>query len=243
MVPQGSIRPTQSSNRLLSALPEVDYGRLESDLTLIDLVTNDVIHEAGAPVMQVFFPFSGMISLVASTDGNASLEAGTVGREGMAGLSLAARNGEWPCEAMVQISGRAARLPGASLRREIELNGALARLMECYTQSVLVQCMQSMTCLHFHNIEQRLCRWLLATQDQIDAERLPLTQEFLAMMLGVRRASVTMAATALQRDGVIRYRRGLVTIVDRPALETRACGCYTIMRRHIERVTDAPVEH
>lgn len=234
-------------NELLRALPAEELGRLRPHLVPITLVTSQVLHEAEAPIDEMFFLESGLAFLAADT-GSGLVEVGTTGRDGFVGLPvLLSPEPVSVHRAFVQIPGRAYRLRAAVLR---EMSGALPVLHDrClrYVQVMLMQNSQIAACNARHELPGRLARWLLMSRDRIDGDDLPVTQEFLSAMLGVRRAGISVVANALQSQGLIRQSRGRITLLDRAGLEEKACSCYRIIERNrarivgkSPRVADAP---
>ena len=216
----------KAENHLIEMLPRADRQRLLSCSETVDLVLGEVLCERGAPIEHVYFPVQGFISLLTQVDHHASLEVGLVGREGMFGAELALGMLQSPLRALVQGSGSAWRVDSVAFRRELAHSTALREVLQRYLRVVLVQMMSSAACLRFHLIQQRLARWLLMSADRAHAAQFHVTHEFLASMLGVRRVGITVAASTLQRDGLITYRRGEVTLLNRKGLEAVACSCY-----------------
>jgi CRP-like cAMP-binding protein len=215
-----------SENQLIAGLPRADRKRLLAICEPAHLVLSEVLCEAGQPTRHVYFPTGGFISLVALVEGHDGVEVGMVGREGMVGTQLALGVGTSPLRALVQGSGAALRIGAKAFRAELERSVALRRQLNRYVYVLMTQLATSAGCLRFHLIGPRLARWLLMTQDRADADTFHVTQEFLAYMLGVRRVGVTAAAASLQRAGLIEYKRGELTVIDRPGLERAACACY-----------------
>jgi CRP-like cAMP-binding protein len=225
-----------TGNRILDVLPAEDFARLAPHLKKIDLDRGRVFHESGAAIEHAYFPTSGMVSLVNQMSSGMSVEIGLVGREGMAGLSVVLGAERSRHMAMQQIPGGAIRLPTELLRAEFKRGGALQELLLGYTQALLMQLGIVASCNRLHHMEERLARWLLMSADRTGSDELPLTHEFIAMMLGVRRAGVTEIALSLQNDRLIDYTRGHITIVDREGLEDLACECYRIIKTEFERL-------
>jgi CRP-like cAMP-binding protein len=213
-------------NQLIEKLPRKDRVSLLAVCEPVDLVLGDVLYEPGKATRYVYFPTGGFISLVAALDGQPCLEVGMVGREGMVGAQLVLGVMPAPLHALVQGAGAARRIGFRAFRRELTRSAALSRSMDRYVHVLMMQLASSAACLRFHLIGPRLARWLLMTQDRAHADRFRVTQEFLAYMLGVRRVGITSAAVALQRSGLIAYRRGEVTVLDRKGLQAAACSCY-----------------
>jgi CRP-like cAMP-binding protein len=220
-----------SENHLIERLPRTDRVRLLALCEPVHLALSAVLYEPGQPTRHVYFPTGGFASLVALADGHDGVEVGMVGREGMVGTQLALGVPTSPLRALVQGSGAALRIGAKPFRLELERSVALRRQLNRYLYILMAQLATSAACLRFHLLGPRLARWLLMTQDRADADTFRVTQEFLAYMLGVRRVGVTAAATALQRSGLIEYKRGELTVVDRPGLERAACSCYEADRR------------
>jgi CRP-like cAMP-binding protein len=215
-----------AANRLLTALPRKDRERLMAACEPVDLMFGEILAEPGDPIGHVFFPTESVIALTTPVDGVTHLEVGLVGDEGMLGLSLALGVDIWPLQALVQGAGAALRIEAATFRRELEQSPALQQELKHYLYVVMRQLAQGAACTRFHVVEARLARWLLMTQDRAHSAGFHVTHEFLAYLLGVRRVGVTKAATSLQKRKLIAYRRGDITILDRPGLEAAACGCY-----------------
>lgn len=223
------------TNRLLSALPKDEYQRLLPRLEPFSLVFGEVIYEFGDLIRNVYFPTSGIISLLATVEDRATLEVGIVGREGMVGLPAFMGVKTSGNRAVVQGTGAAMRMRVAAFRSECENGGSLPRLLRRYTHSRLTQMAQGAACNRFHPIDARLARWLLMTRDRMGTDQFQLTQEFLSNMLGVRREGVNKAAGALQDQNLISYRRGNLLILDRAGLKGIACHCYGIIKAEYDR--------
>jgi CRP-like cAMP-binding protein len=220
-----------AQNHLLELLPAADRLHILARCESVQLVMGDVLCEADAPLLQAYFPVDGFISLLTRIEDHPSLEVGMVGREGMFGASLALGVAASPLQALVQGAGQAWRIPATGLQREMARSAALRQTMQHYLYVVMAQTASSAACLRFHMIGPRLARWLLMSADRAHASRFRVTHEFLACMLGVRRVGVTEAAGALQRQGLIAYHRGQVTVLDRAGLEAAACPCFA--RQHL----------
>ena len=222
------------TNRLLAALPRNEYRRLLPDLEPFPLVFGDVIYEPGDLIRHVYFPASGIISLLAVVEDRATLEVGIVGREGMVGLPVfmgvkTSRN-----RAVVRGAGAAMRMKATVYRKECNNGGSLPRLLRRYTHSLLTQVTQGAACNRFHPIDARLARWVLMTRDRMGADEIQLTQEFLSNLLGVRREGVNKTAGTLQKQRLISYRRGTLTTLNRAGLEAVACQCYGIIKEEYD---------
>jgi CRP-like cAMP-binding protein len=215
-------------NRLLAALPPGEIGRLRPHLELFDLTKGEVIYNVGDTICYVYFPERGMVSMLSTTSGGDTIGVGVVGFEGMIGIALALNARQIPFRAVVQIPGQAWRIRAEILRKEFGHCGATHDLMLLYTNAVLTQVTQSVVCNHFHTSQQRLCRWLLVSLDHSEEDTLPLTQEYIAMLLGIQRSRVAMITSGLQRRGLISYRWGRLKILDRAGLEAASCECYRV---------------
>jgi CRP-like cAMP-binding protein len=226
-------------NRLLAALSPSDLRRFESDLEKVSLAMKEVIYEPNEIIEYVYFPTSGMISLLITMDDGRAVEIGTIGNEGMAGTPVFLGSERSPTKAISQAPGNALRMPVAAFKRLVEELPAVELLIRRYAQAMINQIAQSAACNHLHSIEERMCRWLLMSHDRVGADEFPLSQEFLSQMLGVRRPSVTIAAGILQQAGLISYRRGHMTIQDREGLEAGACECYRIVKKEFDRLLGA----
>ncbi len=221
-----------AQNRLIAALPPVRRASLLALCEPVELKLSERLCEAGEATRYVYFPVDAFISLLAQIDEHPSLEMGMVGREGMLGLQLILGVNRAPLGALVQGEGRAWRLGAAAFRTELLRSLPLRLLLQRYLYVRLAQLASAAGCLRFHQIGPRLARWLLMSQDRAGHAQLAVTQEFLAFMLGVRRVGVTQAAGAMQRSGLIRYHRGLLTVLDRAGLEAAACSCYARDQSH-----------
>lgn len=213
-------------NNLIARLPSSDRGNLLAHCETVDLALATILCEPSALIQYVYFPTGGIISLVALVDGHSQLEVDMIGNEGMLGSHLALGVVVAPLQALVQRVGSAWRLDVADFLVELGASRALQQCMQRYIYVRLAQLASSATCQRFHLVGPRLARWLLMSQDRANTDQFAATQAFLAHMLGVRRVSITVAATILQRQGLIAYRRGIIHILDRPRLEAAACSCY-----------------
>ncbi|MEB3356975.1 MAG: Crp/Fnr family transcriptional regulator [Synechococcales bacterium] len=235
-----SISPLQNQsplvNRILAALPEAEYRELASHLELVELPRGRVLYEPGDRIQTVYFPNSAMVSLVARLETGGSVEIGVVGREGMVGLPVVWGGQYASSQAIVQIPGAGYRLPDTVLKNTFDRGGTLQRLLLLYTQALFAYVSQTAACNRQHRLEERLARWLLIVHDITDSDCLPLTQEFLAEMLGTGRSTVTTAAGILQQSGGIRYSRGKIVIADRSQLERTVCECYGRIKAEFARL-------
>ena len=220
----------QAENHLIDMLTRTDRLRLNALCEPVNLVLGEVLCDVGDTMRHVYFPVQGFISLLTQVDHHASLEVGMVGREGMFGAELALGMLQSPLRALVQGPGAAWRVGSVAFRRELVRSRSLRESVQRYLRVVLVQMASSAACLRFHLIQPRLARWLLMSADRAHDAQFHVTHEFLAGMLGVRRVGITVAASALQRAGLISYRRGEVTVLDRNGLKAAACSCYASER-------------
>jgi CRP-like cAMP-binding protein len=224
-------------NRLLHTITSMGYANFDGRLERVDVGVPDMLARQGASFTHAWFPETCVISLVNKMADGSTVEVGTIGNEGFAGLPAYLEADASESDTFCQIPGTALRLPIGELIAAAAASVPLRRLLGRYTQSYLTQVSQSAACNRIHDIEQRCARWLLMTHDRVDgATEFALRQEFLAFMLGVRRAGVTAAAGNLQEQGLIRYRRGKIRIVDRAGLERASCECYGIVRRQFDRL-------
>jgi CRP-like cAMP-binding protein len=223
---------TRTGNRLLDALTPKSRGRLQPHLEPVTLKRKMRLEELD----HVHFPLAGLISVVATMEGGDSIEVGMVGREGMYGIA-AILTDDTPTElGVVQLPGRSLRMRTRLLRQEMQADGALQTLLLRYAEATMSAIAQSAACNRLHLLEQRCARWLLACHDRAEADTFPMTHEFLALMLGVRRPGVSVAAHALQESGVITYNHGTLTVEDRQGLEATACECYRVVQNKFDRV-------
>jgi len=222
----GRVAIAKAQNHLIECLPHKDRVRLLALGEPVALVLGEVLCEPGDATRHIYFPTEGFISLVVAIDGKPALEVGMVGREGLLGAQLALGVNTVPLHALVQGAGSALRIGSAAFRRQLTLSAALQRALDRYLYVLMAQLADSAACVRFHAIGPRLARWLLMSHDRADADQFHVTHEFLAYMLGVRRVGITAAAGHLQRAGLVTYRRGEMTVLDRNGLEAAACGCY-----------------
>jgi CRP-like cAMP-binding protein len=226
-------------NHLLAALPGLDFERLQSHLKLVPLQLGEALYEPDAGMRYLYFPTNSIVSLLYVMADGASAEIAVVGNEGVIGVSLFMGGETTPSRAVVQSAGHAYQLPGQVLKGEFIRGGAMQHLLLRYTQSLITQMAQTAVCNRHHSLDQQLCRWLLLSLDRLQTNELVMTQELIANMLGVRREGVTEAAGSLQAAGLIEYRRGRITVLDRPGLEARTCECYAVVKRECDRLLPA----
>ena len=228
--------PPQSRNHLLAVIPASEFQELRAYLTTVDLLAKDRLAEPNRPIEKVYFPLDAVLSMAAIDRDGEAVEVGSVGCEGMTGLAVLLGAEQSTSRVVVQVGGQAERMDAEVLQREARRNDHFRGLLYLYAQAFMTQIAQSTACSRLHAAEQRLARWLLICGDRVGRDEIPITQETMSMMLGVRRATVTEAASRLQRERLIRYRRGVVSIVNRPGLEAATCECYQIVREEFDRL-------
>lgn len=226
--------PTQ--NRLLASLPRQELELLSPHMEQVWLSHGQMIILPEEPIEFVYFPLNCLLSLVAVMEDGATVESGSVGREGMVGLPIILDAATTPMQTLAQIPGQALRIKAEIIKQAFDRGGVLQKILYRYIHTVIVVSSQTAACNRLHRLEARLCRWLLMSSDGIGSEKLYLTQEFLATMLGVRRSGVSEAASQLQSKGLINYQRGQIEIVNRKSLETSACECYAAVKAEYERL-------
>jgi CRP-like cAMP-binding protein len=227
-------------NQILAALSAAEYQRLVPYLERVDVSLQQVLYEAGKPITHVYFLDQGITSLVSIQEDGSTVEAAMVGKDGMVGLPVIL-GGNWTTTtAFIQIAGGGMRMKTEDLIAEFKRGGELQSLLLRYTQALLTQVTQTAACNSLHTIEERLARWLLVVADRVQSNTFPLTQELIAKMLGCRRAGVTVAAGTLSRSGMISYKRGNITILNRENLEQASCGCYSIVKNEYARLLGTP---
>lgn len=223
-------------NQLLTKLVPEALERLSPHLEVVNLSLGQVIYEAGAPLSHVYFPIDCIVSLLCVMADGSSAEIAVVGNEGVVGIALFMGGGTTPSRALVQSAGPAQRIPSIHLLAEFDRIGGLHNLLLRYTQALITQMSQTAVCNRHHTVDQQLCRWLLLSLDRLSSSELTMTQELIANMLGVRREGVTEAAGRLQSSGIIRYSRGVITVLNRPQLEARVCECYAVVKKEYDRL-------
>jgi CRP-like cAMP-binding protein len=227
---------SSSQNHLLAALPPAEYERVAAHLELVPLLLGDVLYEPGEELKHAYFPTTGIVSLHYVTESGASAETAGVGNEGVVGISLFMGGDSTPSSAVVQTAGHGYRLESRRLKEEFKRGGLMQNLLLRYTQALITQVTQTAVCNRHHSVEQQLCRWLLLTLDRVSSRELVMTQELVASMLGVRREGVTEAAGKLKLAGLISYRRGHISVLERTGLELRVCECYGVVKKEIGRL-------
>lgn len=235
-----SLLHSPRQNHLLGALPLADLQPLLQALELVPMPLGQALYEPGLRMRHAFFPTTAVVSLHYVTTTGASVETTGVGHEGVVGIALFMGGDTTSSSAMVQAAGHGYRLERSLMQSEFERAGALQRSLLRYALALIAQISQSAACYRHHNVEQQLCRWLLNTLNRLPGDELVLTHELVAHMLGVRRESITEAAGKLQDAGYIRYRRGHISVQDREGLQTRACECYGVVQREMQRLRQVP---
>ncbi|WP_256973201.1 Crp/Fnr family transcriptional regulator [Nostoc sp. T09] len=230
-------------NRLLAALSPEEYSRIVAYMELVPLEFKQDVYLYNQPIEYVYFPKHGVISLLTIMADGSAVEVATVGNEGMVGLPILLGANSIPGQAFSQVPGDAWRMSADAFKAHVTPSSPLHDLLQRYTQALFNQIAQSAACNRLHSIEERFCRWLLMTADRVERDSFPLTQEFLAQMLGVNRSSVSLTASILQRAGLIEYVRGQMTIVDRDSLEATSCECYQIVKVEFERLLNGNSSH
>ncbi len=223
-------------NRLLAALPEAEWARWKPQLEAVEMPLGKVLYEAGGLLSHVYFPTTSITSLLYVMENGSSAEIAVVGYEGLVGISLFMGGESTTSRAVVQSAGLGYRLQASMMLQEFNRAGPVLHLLLRYTQALLTQMSQTAVCNRHHSLDQQLCRWLLLSLDRLKTTELAMTQELIANMLGVRREGVTEAAGKLQAAGLIQYRRGNITVLDRPGLEKRTCECYAVVKREYDRL-------
>jgi CRP-like cAMP-binding protein len=231
----------QTGNLLLQTLPRDVLSRLQPDLEIVTLDFKKMLYKPGETIPYVYFPVSAVASVITVMENGDKVEVGTVGREGFVGLPVVFDSGEAPssAESFAQVPGEALRMDAGVFLERLQRVPSLHALILRYAGTFFVQVAQSTACNRLHTIDERCARWLLMTHDRVGSDHVPLTQEFLSQMLGVRRASVNAVAGLLQKSGLIRYSRGTITILDRKGLEAASCECYQVIRKEYERLLGA----
>jgi CRP-like cAMP-binding protein len=226
-----SLAADSKANKILCALPQAEFDRIGPNLHPISLKYGKTVYLPEQEIEHVYFVTEGVVSLLASLEGGATVEAGVIGPEGIVGFPVVLGANTTPHQALVQGEGSAMRMPANELKAEFKRGGVLHDLILQYTNQLFVQVAQTAACNRVHNVEERLARWLLLTHDRTQGDEFTLTQEFIARMLGVRRAGVSVAASGLRNEKLIDYRRGVVTVLDRKGLEGASCECYRTAKK------------
>jgi len=227
------------TNELLAALPDAEWDRWLPNLEPVDMPLGKVLYESGARLSHVYFPVTAIVSLLYVMEDGASAEIAVVGKEGLVGVSLFMGGESTTSRAVVQSAGEGYRLKSNLMMVEFNRAGPVLHLLLRYTQALITQMAQTAVCNRHHTLDQQLCRWLLLSLDRLPTNELVMTQELIANMLGVRREGVTEAAGRLQESGLISYRRGHITVLDRAGLERRTCECYAVVKAEYDRLLPA----
>jgi len=228
-------------NHLLAALPQAEFVRIEPSLESVSLALGEVLYESGDRMTHVYFPTTAIISLLYIMQNGATAEIGIAGNNGLVGIALFMGGETTSNRAVVQSGGDAARMKAADVRTAFELGGVFQSVLLRYTQSLMTQISQTAVCNRLHSVEQQLCRWLLINHDQLQTDKLVMTHDLIANMLGVRREGVSIAAHHLQEAGLIRYVRGTIIVLDRKGLERAVCECYKVVIDEYDRLLGAYV--
>jgi len=231
-----------AKNRLLDKLDRRDLEKISPDLEPVELPLKKVLQEPNSTIRFVYFVTKGVISMVGEPGTGEVVEFATIGPEGMLGFPILLHATSMPSTAVVQVPGDALRMQVAEFRRALERSQAFHSLLLRYTMALLNQIAQVTVCNRLHEVQERCARWLLQTHDRTETDTFPLTHEFLSQMLGVHRPTVSIAAGMLQKAGLIEYRRGVVTILDRRGLESASCNCYQLIAEEYERLTNSKVQ-
>jgi CRP-like cAMP-binding protein len=230
-----TLDPTADFNRVLASIPARQYQRLREQLEPVELQFGQVLYEPGEPIRFVYFPLNCLISLLTAVDKRRTLEVGMVGNEGMAGMPFILGIGVSGVRALVQGAGLALRMASDRFQTEFDRNPPLQQALFRYAHALMAQISQTAACNRFHSAQARLARWLLMTRDRVGSDDFPLTHEFLAHMLGLRRVGITQAASKLRRRKLIGYHRGMIQILDAKGLERSCCSCYRVVKSVYER--------
>ena len=228
--------PNPSLNHLLAALPAGESNRWLPELEYVEMPLGQVLYEAGGTLKHVYFPITAIVSLLYVMENGASAEIAVVGKEGIVGISLFMGGGSTTSRAVVQSAGHAFRLKAQIMKVEFNRAGPVLHLLLRYTQALITQMAQTAVCNRHHSLDQQLCRWLLLSLDRLEGSELIMTQELIANMLGVRREGVTEGALKLQKEGLIRYSRGHISVLDRRGLERHSCECYAVVKKEYDRL-------
>ena len=229
----------RNKNHLLAAIPAAEWRRLSRHLEPVDLSLAQVLYESGTTMTDMYFPTTAIISLLYVMENGSSAEIAVVGNEGLLGVSLFMGGESTPSRAVVQSAGQGFKIDAQIMKDAFNKGGPVMHLLLRYTQALITQMAQTAVCNRHHSLDQQLCRWLLLSLDRLQGADLLMTQELISNMLGVRREGVTEAAMQLQAAGIIRYTRGKISVLDRPALERRTCECYAVVKKEYDRLLPA----
>ena len=227
-------------NRVLAALPKAAYKRIMPQMERVLLENRQLAYDVDKPIQYVYFPLTGVFSLVTFMGDGEGVEVATIGNEGMVGLPLFLGVDRTSGKAFTQVPGDSLRMTTTAFKEQVRRQKRLTQTIQLYTQALMVQISQGMACNGRHSMRQRCARWLLMTHDRVGAETFPLSQEFLALMLGVRRAGVNKVATDLKQAGLIQYSRGMIRILNRKELEDTSCECYQVIKKEFDRLLGSP---
>ncbi len=223
-------------NHLLAALPAEEFARISPDLEPVSLQLGDVIYESGEQLEYIYFPTTAIISLLYIMENGSTAEIGMAGNDGLVGIALYMGGSTTPSRAVVQSAGKAFKLRSRALNMEFARAGMFQNILLRYTQYLMTQISQTAVCNRLHLVENQLCRWLLINHDLLQSNKLIMTHDLIANMLGVRREGVSIAAGNLQKQGLIKYSRGTITMIDRAGLETAVCECYRVVKDEYDRL-------
>lgn len=229
----------RNKNHLLAAIPAAEWRRLSRHLEPVDLSLAQVLYESGTTMTDMYFPTTAIVSLLYVMENGSSAEIAVVGNEGLVGVSLFMGGESTPSRAVVQSAGQGFKIDAQIMKDSFNKGGPVMHLLLRYTQALITQMAQTAVCNRHHSLDQQLCRWLLLSLDRLQGTDLLMTQELISNMLGVRREGVTEAAMQLQAAGIIRYTRGKISVLDRPALERRTCECYAVVKKEYDRLLPA----
>jgi CRP-like cAMP-binding protein len=227
--------PAEVGNRILDALPTNEYRRLITRMRPVELPRGKVLYNAGDRADVAYFPIRGVVSLLSTTESGEIIEVGMVGNEGTTGLPVITHQQEMPYRVLVQIAGEGVKIDSETVRREFSCAGRFHDLLICYTHSLFAEITQSAVCNRFHVAEARFARWLLSMHDRVGSDTLTLTHEIISYMLGAERSNVTRIARTFQNNGLIQYRYGSITILNRAGLEAASCECYAVVKQSVRR--------
>lgn len=228
--------PEMRTNQLLAALPDAEWQRWKPLLELVHMPLGQVLYESGRTMSHVYFPTTAIVSLLYVLENGSSAEIAVVGKEGIVGISLFMGGDSTPSRAVVQSAGKGFCLNAQTMKTEFNRAGPTLHLLLRYTQALITQMTQTAVCNRHHSLDQQLCRWLLLSLDRMEGNDLRMTQELLADMLGMRRSGVSESALKLQSAGLISYRRGHISVLDRNGLEKRSCECYAVVKKEYDRL-------
>jgi CRP-like cAMP-binding protein len=234
--PRGEVESVNGSNRLLASLSAADSALLRYQLEPVELPLKRVLHARDEPIEHVYFPETAVCSIIAVMASGDAAESGTVGRDGFVGVPVALGVDSAPFDTIVQVPGRALRLRASKFRECLQVSPGIRSLVERHVEALLVQSLQSTACNRLHSLTQRCCRWLLLTHDRVGRPRFRLTHDLLAVMVGVRRPSVTLVVQQFERRGLLMYTRGWFEITDRDGMEQQCCECYRVIQDHLARL-------